>query len=64
MRTRHTSAYQLRIYKSAFYSYNFYIFRLFGFGKEKVDVYRFTTKQFIALFAGLPVAGLKYVVLF
>ena len=27
--------------KSAFYSYNFHIFRLFGFGKEEVDVYRF-----------------------
>ena len=36
-------AYQLRIYKSwsAFYSYNFHIFRLFGFGKEEGDVYRF-----------------------
>ena len=42
-------------YKSAFYSYNFHIFRLFGFGKEKVDVYRFMSKQFIALFAGLLV---------
>ena len=30
----------VRIYKSAFYSYNFHIFRLFGFGKEG-DVYRF-----------------------
>ena len=27
--------------KSAFYSYNFHIFRLFGFGKEEGDVYRF-----------------------
>ena len=26
--------------KSAFYSYNFHIFRLFGFGKEEGDVYR------------------------
>ena len=50
-----TCADQLRIYKSAFYSYNFYIFRLFGFGKEKVDVYRFMSKLFIALFAGLLV---------
>ena len=41
--------------KSAFYSYNFHIFRLFGFGKEEVDVYRFMSKQFIALFAGLLV---------
>ena len=40
---------------SAFYSYNFHIFRLFGFGKEEVDVYRFMSKQFIALFAGLLV---------
>ena len=46
---------QLRIYKSAFYSYNFYIFRLFEFGKEEVDVYRFMSKQVIALFAGLLV---------
>ena len=36
-----TCAHQLRIYKSAFYSYNFRIFRLFGFGKEEGDVYRF-----------------------
>ena len=36
-----TRAYQLRIYKSAFYSYNFHIFRLFVFGKEEVEVYRF-----------------------
>ena len=35
-------------------TYNFHIFRLFGFGKE-VDVYRFRSKQFIALFAGLLV---------
>ena len=41
--------------KSAFYSYNFHIFRLFGFGKEEVDVYRFMSKQFIVLFAGLLV---------
>ena len=34
-------AYQLRIYKSVFYSYNFNIFRLPVFGKEEVDVYRF-----------------------
>ena len=27
--------------KSAFYSYSFHIFRLFGFGKEEGDVYRF-----------------------
>ena len=27
--------------KSAFYSYNFHIFRLFVFGKEEGDVYRF-----------------------
>ena len=27
--------------KSAFYSYNFHIFRLFGFSKEEGDVYRF-----------------------
>ena len=40
---------------SAFYSYNFHIFRLFGFGKEEVDVYRFMSKQFILLFAGLLV---------
>ena len=40
---------------SAFYYYNFHIFRLFGFGKEEVDVYRFMSKQFIALFAGLLV---------
>ena len=40
---------------SAFYSYNFHIFRLFGFGKEEVNVYRFMSKQFIALFAGLLV---------
>ena len=40
---------------SVFYSYNFHIFRLFGFGKEEVDVYRFMSKQFIALFAGLHV---------
>ena len=40
---------------SASYSYNFHIFRLFGFGKEEVDVYRFMSKQFIALFAGLLV---------
>ena len=40
---------------SAFYSYNFHIFRLFGFGKEEVDVYCFMSKQFIALFAGLLV---------
>ena len=32
--------YQLRIYKSAFYSDNFHIFRLFGFGKEEGDAYR------------------------
>ena len=36
-----TCAYQFRIYKSAFYSYNFHIFRLFGFGKEEVDAYQF-----------------------
>ena len=36
-----TCAYQLRIYKSALYSYNFHIFRLFGFGKEEVDVHPF-----------------------
>ena len=47
--------YQLKIYKSGFYSYNFHIFRLIGFGKEKVDVHRFMSKQFIALFAGLLV---------
>ena len=41
IRILETSAYQLRIYKSAFYSYNFHIFRLFGFGKEEGDVYRF-----------------------
>ena len=35
--------------------YNFHIFRLFGFGKEEVDVYRFMSKQVIALFAGLLV---------
>ena len=40
---------------SAFYSYSFHIFRLFGFGKEEVDVYRFMSKQFILLFAGLLV---------
>ena len=40
---------------SAFYSYNFHIFRLFWIGKEEVDVYRFMSKQFIALFAGLLV---------
>ena len=45
--------YQLRIFKSAFYSYNFHIFRLFGFGKEEGDVYRFMSKQFIALFVYL-----------
>ena len=39
--------YQLRIYKSAFFSYNFHIFRLFGFGKEEVDA--------CVLFAGLLV---------
>ena len=36
-----TCAYQLRIYKLAFYSYNFHIFRLFGFAREEGDVYRF-----------------------
>ena len=51
-----TCAHQLRIYKSAFYSYNFHIFRLFGFGKEEVDVYRFMSKQFIALFVYLSFA--------
>ena len=40
---------------SAFYSDNFHIFRLFGFGKEEVDVYRFMSKQLILLFAGLLV---------
>ena len=35
-----TCAYQLRTYKSAFYSYNFQ-FRLFRFGKEEGDVSRF-----------------------
>ena len=40
-----TCAYQSRIYKSAFYSYNFHIFRLFGFDKDEVDVYRFMSKQ-------------------
>ena len=40
-----TCAYQFRIYKSAFYSYNFHIFHLFGFGKEEVDVYQFMSKQ-------------------
>ena len=43
------------IYKSAFYSYNFHIFRLFGFGKEEVDVNRVMSKQFTALFASLLV---------
>ena len=33
--------YCCRIYKSTFYCYNFHMFRLFGFGKEEVDVYRF-----------------------
>ena len=51
-----TCAYQLRIFKSAFYSYNFHIFRLFGFGKEEVDVYRFMSKQFITLFVYLSFA--------
>ena len=51
-----TCAYQLRIYKSAFYSCNFHIFRLFGFGKEEVDVYRFMSKKFIALFVYLSFA--------
>ena len=41
---------------SAFYSYNFHIFRLFGFGKEEVDVYLFMSKQFIALFVYLSSA--------
>ena len=44
------------VYKSGFYSYNFHIFRLFGFGKEEVDVFRFMSKQFIALFVYLSFA--------
>ena len=43
-----TCAYQLRIYKSAFYSYNFHIFCLFGFG----IVYRFMSKHHHEAYSG------------
>jgi len=39
------NAYQFRIYKLDFCSYNFHIFRFSRCGKGEIDVYRFMSKH-------------------
>ena len=47
--SRDVNAYQHRIYKLDFCSYNFHVFRLLRCGKGDVDVYRFISKHMVQI---------------
>ena len=47
--SRDVNAYQHRIYKLDFCSYNFHVFRLLRSGKGDVDVYRFISKHMVQI---------------